>query len=540
MAESKGMVKEVDLHAPLEGDAVQVPDSPLAVIDIGATSMRMLVAQVDGAGELRDLEALQQSVTLGKDTFTSGTIRQESIEECIAGLRNSLRILREYGLAADSPQVRVVATSAVREAANQQAFLDRVFIATGFEIEVVDNAEVARFTYLGIRRFLGSKPFSQRDTALLMEIGGGGTETLCLAGRTVVFSQAHRLGSLRVRQGHAERQPGETGWQALVENQVRRIADYLREQYPGIRRASLVAMGGDARFAARQLLPEWSAQGLARIPLHAWRELADEVVAASPDELVQRYHLTYPAAETLGPAMLAYGLLAELLGRKWVFVTSASMRDGVLAEMVRPTIWEGDFTKQILRSALSLAQRYQVDVPHAEHVAKVARKLFAFLREDHRLGTRYELILTLAALLHEVGMFVGTSGHHKHSYYIIANSEIFGLGARSIDLVAQVARYHRRAEPKPTHLPYSKLRRDERIAVCQLAAILRVADAIERSHSQRVARLDFARQEGTLVVTVHGMADLSYEQMALAEKGGLFEQVFGLRVVLAKAIPTDP
>lgn len=530
------MVKEVDLHAPLTGDAPPATASPLAVIDIGATSMRMLVAQVDGEGNLHELEALQQSVTLGKDTFTGGTIRQESIEECIAGLRNFLRILREYGLDAASPRLRVVATSAVREAANQQAFLDRVFIATGFEIEVVDNAEVARFTYLGIRRFLGSRPFAQRDTALLVEIGGGGTEVLCLTGRTVVFSQAHRLGSLRVRQGRAERQAAESGWQALVENQVWRMAEVMREQGSNLQRASLVAMGGDARFAARQLDPDWNGQGLARLALPAWRKLTEEVVGTSPDELVQRYHLTYPAAETLGPAMLAYALLAEQLGRKWVYVTGVSMRDGVLAEMVRPTIWEGDFTRQILRSALTLAQRYQVDVPHAEHVAKVARKLFAFLRDEHRLGARHELILTLAALLHEVGMFVGTTSHHKHSYYVIANSEIFGLGARSIELVAQVARYHRRAEPKPTHLPYNNLRRDERIAVCQLAAILRVADAIERSHTQRVARLDLARQDGTLVVTVHGMADLTYEQMALAEKGGLFEQVFGLQVVLAKAI----
>ena len=250
---------------------------------------------------------------------------------------------------------------------------------------------------------------------------------------------------------------------------------------------------------------------------------------------MQRFHLTYPAAETLGPALLAYGLLTEQLGLKWIYVTTLTMRDGVLAEMARPNVWEGGFTRQIIHSAMHLAQRYQVDLPHAEHVAKLARKLFAFLRDEHGLDARYGLILTLAALLHEVGMFVSNMSHHKHSYYLIANSDIFGLGTHSIELVAQVARYHRRAEPKATHEPYNRLRRDDRIAVSKLAAILRIADALERTHTQRVARIDFARSEDALLVTVHGLADISCEQMALAEKSNLFEQIFGYRVLLTRS-----
>jgi exopolyphosphatase/guanosine-5'-triphosphate,3'-diphosphate pyrophosphatase len=211
------------------------------------------------------------------------------------------------------------------------------------------------------------------------------------------------------------------------------------------------------------------------------------------------------------------------------------MRDGVLAEMAKPNMWEGEFTKQIIRSAQSLALRYQADVPHAEHVAKMSRKLFTFLRKEHGLGAHYELILTLAALLHEVGLFVSTNSHHKHSQYIISNSEIFGLGRRSIEMVAQVARYHRRAEPKASHETYNALRRDERIAVSMLAAMLRVADALERSHTQRLGRVEFERREDTLLITAHGITDTKYEQMALNEKSGLFEQVFGLRIILTHA-----
>jgi len=528
------MVKEVELHAALAEETGGSPDSPLAVIDIGATSMRMLVAQVDKDGQVHELEALQQSVTLGKDAFTSGTIAHGSVEDCIGGLRDFLRILEEYRLDVDSPHVRVVATSAVREAANRQAFLDRVYIATKLEVDVVDNAEVARFTYLGIRPFLGKRPFSTQEAALLVEIGGGGTEILGLSGPTVLFSQAHSLGSLRVRHGQGDRQPAETDWHSLVRNQTRRIADTVRPELPDARRVRLVAMGGDARFAARQLDPDWLGRENIRLSTRRWRALAEEIAGVSPDELVQHYHLTYPAAETLGPALLAYALLAEQFGLKWIYVTALTMRDGVLAEMTKPTVWEGEFTKQIIRSAILLARRYQVDVSHAEHVAKMARKLFGFLRDEHGLGAKYELILTLAAILHEVGMFISNMSHHKHSYYVIANSDIFGLGSRSIELVAQVGRYHRRAEPKASHDAYSSLRRDERIAVSKLAAILRVADALERTHTQRIARLDLERRSDSLLITALGLTDISYEQMALAEKSSLFERVFGLRVVLAR------
>jgi exopolyphosphatase/guanosine-5'-triphosphate,3'-diphosphate pyrophosphatase len=141
-------------------------------------------------------------------------------------------------------------------------------------------------------------------------------------------------------------------------------------------------------------------------------------------------------------------------------------------------------------------------------------------------------VLHVAALLHEIGAFVSNRSLHKHSLYLIRNSEIFGLGKRNLLLVALVARYHRRASPQPMHEGYATLTRDERVAVAKMAALLRVAVALDESRSQRIHDFTCAVEGSRLVISIAQAEDLSLEQLALRQNGSLFEEVFGLRVLL--------
>ena len=158
--------------------------------------------------------------------------------------------------------------------------------------------------------------------------------------------------------------------------------------------------------------------------------------------------------------------------------------------------------------------------------------MFHQLQDEHELDDRYELILYVAALLHEIGQFVSTAGYHKHSMYLIRNSELFGLSKNDLLLVALVARYHRRASPKSNHEGYATLRREQRIAVSKLAAMLRIADSLDHSHSGRVQEIRCRREKSRLVITAPRVDDLSLEQLALQQKGTLFEEIFGLQVLL--------
>src|SRR5437762_4428582 len=187
----------------LETPISTAPAAPVArqvaVIDIGTSSVRMAVAEISATGQVRQLETLAQAVNLGKDAFIRGAISKATIEECVRVLKSYRRVLKEYQI--ENPaQVRVVATSAVREATNRLAFIDRIYIATGFQVEPLDEAEVIRITFLGVQPFLLSDPTLAQGRALVTEVGGGSTELLVVKGGDVVYSHTYRLGSLRLRE----------------------------------------------------------------------------------------------------------------------------------------------------------------------------------------------------------------------------------------------------------------------------------------------------------------------------------------------------
>lgn len=503
----------------------------VAVIDLGATSVRMAIAQIATGGRVETLEYLQQAVDLGKDTFTLGRIEPATTEQCVAALRSFGRTMAEYGISA-ARDIHAVATSAVREAENRDAFLDRLYIGTGIAVTEIDEAEVNRYTYLAVKPVLDAQAPLRRADCVVVEVGGGSTEFLVLQKGHVALSHSYRLGSLRLREMLEDFRAPAMRLSELLANHIEISVQQIRNSVTFRRPPRMVAMGGDARFAADRLCPGWNRQGIAVVPVEALGRLADEILSLSVDDLVRAYHLPYPNAETLGPALLAYARLAQALGLRQVYVTEATLRDGLLAEMARES-WTEAFEKQILRTVDAVGRRYGYEPRHAERVATLAREMFRALAADHRLPDHDELLLTVAAMLHDIGLYVSNRSHHKHSMYLVMNSDIFGLGRRDKLIAALVARYHRRAEPSPEHEGYATLDREGRLAVTKLAAILRVADALDRGQlAGRGGGASVRRESEGLVITITRAADVTIEQFALQQKGGMFERVYGMPVRL--------
>ena len=234
---------------------------------------------------------------------------------------------------------------------------------------------------------------------------------------------------------------------------------------------------------------------------------------------------------------MVYQNLFHLTKAPHIIVSAATMRDGLLLELANRVTGkeDGALAAGVIHSATAIAQKYHVDLVHAQTVADVALRLFDEIRPDHGLGPRHRLLLHVAALLHEVGGYVSNRSHHKHSYYLIANSEIFGLNREETVLAAHVARYHRRSGPKPSHQEYMSLPRESRVTVSKLAAILRVADALSRGHVHAPCNLQFQRQGDDLIVCIPNMADLLLEQRAVHAKADMFEDIYGMKVRLELA-----
>ena len=505
------------------------PPRMVAVVDIGATSIRMAVAEIDHFSRVRLIDQLSQPVSLGKDAFTTRRLRRSTIEESVRVLKSFQSVLRQYEITRPD-QLRVVATSAVREATNRLAFLDRIYIATGMEVEPIEEAEVNRITYMGVQRHLEQNESLATAKAIVVEVGGGSTELLVVRGGNVLFSHAYRLGSMRLAETLVSLGAPLSKRRGLMETEIRQTVDSIQENVRVDTRLELIALGGDVRLAARWLTENFS--GVAAVDVGELEKLADEVLLASEEELVQKYEISFNEAETLGPALLTYVLLARSFKLSRVWVSDTNLRDGLLHDMSIRDAWSTEFRNQIIRSTIALGRKFDYDEPHARHVAMLARKLFLQLAEEHRLDSRLEVVLSVAALLHEVGLYLNVRSHHKHAMYLIRNSELFGLGRQEMLLVSLVVRYHRRASPLATHEGYSTLDRNSRIAVSKLAAILRVAIALDASRANRIKEVRCLKQRDSLVIQLPGVTDASLEELALRQTVGLFEEVFGLSVRL--------
>lgn len=509
------------------------PPPLLAVIEIGTTSIRMVIAEPrrSSKGKARILDSLQQTVAVGRDTFTTGAIGRKTTEACVSALTSFRQIMREYGI--EQPdQLRAIASSAVREASNREAFIDRILIATGIQVSVIEEAEVNRLTYRAVRPVLGRQRFFKKADTLVVEVGGGSTETLLFHRGRVTRSHMHRLGSLRLTKSVEELAVSRRREWDILSETIDQEVEQIRGSIPVAKPLVMVALGADTRFAVSLLHPEWDRQSLIAVSTEELGNLVSQLAGLSIEDLVKRHHLSYEEAETIRPALLITVRLAQAFHLRRLFVADVNLRSGLLAEMDAGGNWADEFKRQIVSSTLETARRYQVDMAHAQHVCAYAMDLFAFLRKLHDFSTRDEMILTVAALLHETGRFVSTSAHHKHAWYLMRNSEIFGLGTREIELAAQVARYHRRSVPKPSHSAYMQLRRADRLTVSKLAAILRVANALDCLKSRRRIGIKIKEHEGSLILMTDAFTNLPILQQRTASRADLFEQMYGLRIAI--------
>jgi exopolyphosphatase / guanosine-5'-triphosphate,3'-diphosphate pyrophosphatase len=502
----------------------------VAAIDVGANALRMVIAEVFSDGRIEVLEQLQRAVRLGQDTFRRGRLGGESMRAAVQVLRDYRQLLDLYQV----EKIRAVATTAVREASNGETFLDRVFMATRLNVEVIDTSEESRLTVSAVCRAVGdSLGVNQRQT-LICDVGGGSTLLTILEDGEIATSQSLRLGSIRLQEMFSTNEESPRRSADLLRQHIDNAISTLQSAVPLDEIDSFVAVGGDARFAAREIGSNVDAAELIVIEKAAFDALVDRCERHTAEDLSKRHGLPFAEAETLNPALLVYQALLRKTKAEQMIVSHISMRDGLLLELAREVTGKEDegLLKGIIHSATSVAEKYHVDLDHANSVADLAVRLFDEFCADHGLAARHRLLLRVAGLLHEIGGFVSSRAHHKHSEYLIANSEIFGLNRNEIAVVSQIARYHRRSVPRSSHPNYMALTRESRIVVNKLAALLRVADALIRGHRRRAADIRLQRQEDELIVTMPAGPDLLLEERALATKADLMEDIYGVHIRL--------
>ncbi len=502
----------------------------MAAIDIGSSAIRMDIAEVRPDGILHLLDSLKKGVQLGKDAFAEGHISEEAIRAACEALRDFKRVIDTYGVT----RCRAVATSAVRESTNSETFLDRVLMSTGLDVEIIDGSEENRLTLSAVAESVKGMPEVMKGKTLVVEVGGGSADVTLLGGGEPLQSGTFPLGSIRLRTETARGTPSPEQQTRLLKRQVTNLLASVKRAVELKEAENFIALGGDVRFAARILGGPDQRPGPAVLPKESFQEFTESVTRHTVEGLVQKYSVSYLDAETLAPALLTYLQLLKETQARSIIVSDASIRAGILQDLLpaEPGKRMKQLTHQILSAARGLGRKYKYDETHAERVRELSEMIFDELKLEQRMNDTHRLYLQVAALLHDIGSFVSSRGHHKHSYYLISASGLFGLRQRELEIIGNVARYHRRAFPQRSHTSFVSLDRDERMIVSKLAAILRVANALDKEHLQKITDLKVTREADKIVLVAQNASDLTMERAALSERSDFFAEIFGKQIIL--------
>ncbi|TCW61683.1 HD domain-containing protein [Treponema sp. J25] len=505
----------------------------MAIIEIGSTGIRLLVAELFKNGQWQVVDRASKPVSLGRDVFTDGNISRETLLNSIAVLKSYKELINGWGI--KDGDVHVIATSALREARNRDMFIDRVFLQTGFTINVVEGIEENRLMYVAVKWALGhDRPQFNRSNSVIIEVGGGSTELMLLRRGKMVAAHSLRLGTILIDQQVRQSFGTPHYLKRYLTECVLNTCESLTKEMDLRHVRTFIVAGSDARFVANRFGLEIN-KNCWIIGRQVFIDFVDRIENYSVEECVQKLRIPYAEAEGIIPGLLTYKLFLEQTSATEVIVPNASIREGMLitlASGIESDLQE-EFFSQIIASAINLGRKYRFDEEHARHVRMLALRLFDELRPIHGLERRSRLFLEIGALLHDIGMFIRSSGHHKHSQYIIANSEIFGLHQDELNIISNVVRYHRKAPPNSTHIAYLALQREERILVLKLAAILRIADALDRGHAQRIRDFTLEIRDDTILIRLSDEQDITMERIGIEEKADLFMNVYGYRVLLA-------
>ena len=505
----------------------------VSVLEMGSTGIRMIVAQIQDGGQWKTMDSAGRPVALGRDVFNSGELSRESLLECISVLQNFRELLSGWGIAPDD--VHCIATSALRVARNRDIFIDRIRQETGFNLSVVDGLEENRLMYLGVRFALKQDlPLFWRSNSMILEMGGGSTEVMLLRQGQMAAAHSIKLGTVLIdRRMRMRAGPGFLD-ERYLRDAIRNTMGLLNTEMDIANVRTLVMAGVDARLAATQVGTELN-EHCFYVSREDFIAFAERIRAFTIDDCIRKLGISYSEAEGFIPGLLVLKLFLEQTGAAQVVVPLVSIREGYLIDMalgVDPSLQE-EFHSQIIASAVSLGKKYNYDEAHSRHVAGLCMTLFDALAKEHGMNRRQRMMLEAAAILHDIGTIIRTSGHHKHGQYIVSNSEIFGLSRDELEIIANVVRYHRGDPPSESDIEYVSLQREERILVLKMASILRVADALDRGHSQKIKSLTVERRTATVALHAGGVYDLSLELISIEEKSDLFQDVFGYKITLS-------
>ena len=509
-----------------------------AAIDVGSFELEMGIYEMSYRTGIRRVDHIRHVIALGKDTYSGGKISYGLVEEMCQVLGEFAQIMKAYRV----KDYRAYATSAMREARNNQIILDQIRVRTGITVRIISNSEQRFISYKAIAAKAGEfNKIIQKGTAIV-DVGFGSAQLSLFDKDSLVTTQNLPLGTLRVRGLLANIPATVAEHREHIEEIVDNELFTFRKMYLKDREINnLIGIGENILYIINRM--DLKAYG-DRIDAAAMNRFYERLCQMTTDQIEEKFGVNSEYASLLLPSVVVYKRILELTGADMFWVPGIRLCDGIAAEYAQANKlvrFSHNFENDILAASRNMAKRYKCHTSHNQVLEQYALGIFDSMKKYHGLGARERLLLQISVLLHACGKFISIKNSNECSYNIIMSTEIIGLSHLEREIIANVVRYNIRdfdydkvqleTQIHQEDMPgYS--RNSITILIAKLTAILRLANSMDRSHRGKLADCRMAVRDNELIITTGYQGNMALETASFEQKADFFEEIFGVRPVL--------
>lgn len=501
-----------------------------AAIDLGSYEVSMKIFEISKRAGLREVNYLRYRLDLGRDTYSSRRLSNETLQELCKVLNGFQDAMKEYQV----QEYRACATSAFRELENPNIVLEQILRRTGMKIEILSGSEQHFLGYKSIAaREAGFKKMIQKGTAIV-DVGGGSTQVSLFDKDSLVTTQNLRIGSLRIRERLRNLEKETIHYEQLVKEYIRNELVVFQRLYLKDRSIQNVILLGDflQDIIFREKLADWI------IRKEEFDKRYEQMVCKTPGSLALEMDIPSEYASLAVPMLVIYKSIIDIFGAEALWAPGVSLTDGIAydyGEKHKILKTNHNFENDILVSARNIGKRFSSGKNHIQGTTNLALMIFDGMKKIHGMGNRERLLLQIAVLLHDCGKYICMTNVAECSYNIIKYTEIIGLSQKEQNIIANVVLYNK--EDFASFEEVSRLEgldKESYLLMAKMTAILRLANAMDRSHYQKVDTLKAVVKDDQLQFIVDSTKDISLELGLLKDKLNFFEMVFGIRPVMKR------
>ncbi len=505
----------------------------LAAIDIGTNSIHMVIVRVNANMTFDVLHQEKEMVKLGNGVFATNQLTKEAYQYGLDTIRRYVNLADQIGV----EEIITAATSAIREARNGGDFLDEVVQQTGISPKVISGKEEARLIFLAVRNAINING----ENAMVIDIGGGSTESVVGNSQEILFRYSMQLGVRRLLDMFDGEGPVSKETKQVLESHINHVAKDIIMQAKACGFKRVIGTSGTIRTLGEAAYLASGNKNIRSVnaevvPLSALEKLTQKLLKLSVDKRSGINGINQKRADAIHLGGVLLTQLLTLSGVEEITLCDASLREGLIIDYLNRYFQrsvafpeQGDLRH---RTAAQMARKYNVDFEQKTHVARLALLMFDQLKKEHKLGEYERSLLEFASLLHSVGQYIDFEKYQKHSRYIILHAEMRGFTNEEILLIAHLARYHRKATPKKKHTQFGKLDKQQQHTIKVLASILRMAIGLDITKNQLVQNIICQVKKDTVCMMLEGSDDLNLELWETKRNRKAMEKAFKKEVVI--------